>query len=40
MEFGLRDTGFVFPTALFIAHKGQPGTKQTHFKPVLCILLV
>jgi hypothetical protein len=32
MEIWLRDRGFVFPTALFITHKEQTGTKQTHFK--------
>jgi len=35
MEFWLRERGFVFPIALFITHKEQTGTKQTHFKPVL-----
>jgi hypothetical protein len=35
MEFWLRDRGFVFPTALFITHEEQTGTKLTNFKPVL-----
>jgi hypothetical protein len=35
MEFWMRDRGFVFPTALFITHEEQTGTKQTRFKPVI-----
>ena len=35
VELWLRDTGFVFPTALFITHKEQTGTKQTYLKPAL-----